>query len=234
MATRLYFGNLDVASSVFQPGLSDITWGTTEYGTWSSSSSTENYLAPHGHPSIAAYGGVVRNLPTGASTSQILRCQAVSPPMQAGYVWDTSTWSTVCRQAQSVDANTFMMFYVGIISNTGTLKFMTTLEKDGVDNAISTTAASRHNAMAAGKLVGTSVPGDRIFVEIGQDKDSATSSDLRMSFFYNSGTGDFTTTDGTTTVLNQWLETNLNIVFDNEGTTYGSVPNQLMMQGCGQ
>jgi hypothetical protein len=152
--------------------------------------------------------------------------------MQAGYTWDAATFDCVVRLAQSVDANTFFMYYVGIISNTGTMKFMTTLEKDGVDNVVSTTAASRRNQMTAGKLVGDSIAGDRIFVEIGQDKDSATTTDLRMAFYYNSGGSDLSTTDGDTGVDNLWLETSLDIVFDPEGTTYGG-NKSLMLMGHG-
>ncbi len=229
MATRLYFGNLDIVSTDYEP---DVTNNTSRF-TWGSDSVTECYLAPTGHANKTDYAGVVRNLPTGSSSGTICRCVAISPPLSAGVTWDSATFQMVCRQAQSVDANTFMMFYVGILNNDGTtIKFQTTLEKDGVDNAISTTAASRSNVMAAGKLVGTSIAGDRIIVEVGQDKDSAGTADLRMAFFHRDGGTDLSTTDGDTGVEILWFERDLNVTFDVEGTTYDTRRN-LMMMGCG-
>lgn len=229
MATRMYFGNFDVLGTAYNPDP-----GFASRGTWGSSSNTQCYLAPTGHASIIAYAGFVRNLVTAAAAGTIVRCKAISPPLSAGVVWDTATFTMVSRHAQSVDANTFHMYYVGILSNTGALKFMTLLEKDAINHAISITAASMTNSMLAGKLVGTSVAGDRLFVEIGDDKDSAIASDLRMAFLYSKTSGDLSTVEGSTTVANLWLETSLNVTFDAEGTTYGSGGNNsLMTMGCG-
>lgn len=228
MATRLYYGNLDIVSTDYSPNVD-----LAPRKTWGSESVTECYLAPAGHANLTTYSGVVRNLPTGASSGTICRCVAVSPPLAAGYTWDSATFRQVSRHAQSVDANTFMMYYVGIINNDGTtIKFSTTLEKEGGDHAISTTAASKTNDMVAGKLVGDSIAGDRIFVEVGDDKDSATSTDLRMAFLYSTTAGDLSTVEGDTGVQNLWLETSLNVTFDPEGTVYGST-SKLMLMGVG-
>ena len=137
------------------------------------------------------------------------------------------TWCMRVQEEFSTQ-NVFQQSYWGFMENDGTRINTSALDKGLTE--WSTTLISRTRTSGETHTY-TNIPGDRIFVELGWDKDAAISGDIRMQFGYIASAGDLLG-DGDAGVQNPWVEFSNNVVFDNEGTTYGGNKN-LMMMGCG-
>lgn len=225
MATRMY----NYRSSTFSPSPSSFT--PTLQGTWDSDFSVVYPMAIHGGLSDDA-SFLRRSVSTAASAATIGHAIWVSPPMQSTHDWTSATcvWTARVDEALATQ-NTFQQFYWGIYSNDGSIvRAKSALEKGATE--FPTTAASRTRTDAGGGagVAYTNVPGDRLFVEVGWDKDAAISGSIGISYG-KVGTSDLVG-DGDTGTTNGWVEFSHTVTFDPEGTFYGRIP-QLMMTGCG-
>ncbi len=225
MATRLY---IDRNGFTPTPSFTPIVRNTA----WTSDVSLAYTLAPAGHASLTTSTSLIRTVTSAAVTGKAVHALCYSPPMQASYAFGAGvTYKLVHRLLETVlTMDVFATFVVGLVSNDGTTAYnWSALIKDGVE--ATTTSTSRTNG-ATGSLSYTTAPGDRLFIEIGWSKDGAIAGDVSLPYMYSTTAGDLADTDADTLVKNLWFETSLNIVFDPEGTTYGSTP-QRMMTGLG-
>lgn len=229
MATRLYIDRdgFNPSPNAFTPSLQ---------GTWGSDFTQTYCLAPAGHAELQNSTFLTRSVNTSSSAGTIAHAMSYSPPMQTTHTWDVNVLSLFnirCQEA-STTQNCFMQVYWGIISNDGAnLRILFGFLKDNTE--MSTSLVSRLNGSAYNNIVPSSyvsVPGDRLFVEWGWDKDGAVAGNISMQYGYSNSSGDLSG-DGDSGVQNPWAEFSHDIVFDNEGTVYGADPNGLMLRGIG-
>jgi hypothetical protein len=223
MATRLY-NQRQSTFTAFTP---------TPQGTWGDTSLYVVYPMNVTATAVHDAGGYLTRTVTTAATAVTL-CHAifVSPPLSAGgtiTAADDVTINYRCIEAGTTQ-NVFQQFYWGIYSNTGTLKGISALDKGATEYA--TTLISRTRTDVDSGLSISFVPGDRLFVEWGWDKDGAVAGDVSIQYGYSNTAGDLLG-DGDTGVQNSWVEWAANFTFDPEGTVYG-VNNSLMMTGFGR
>ncbi len=224
MATRMY---IDRNGYTPTPSFTPIVRNTA----WNSDSSLTYTLAPAGHASLTVASSLIRTVATTASAATIVHALCYSPPMQGSYSFNAATTYTLVHRIleATLTMDVFAQFVVGCVNNAGVAQVWTGLIKDGTE--ASTTSTSRTNT-STGSMIYTSSPGDRIFIEMGWDKDAAISGNVSIPYMYSTTAGDLDNTDADTGVQNLWFETSMNITFDAEGTTYGGNKN-LMMMGCG-
>lgn len=231
MATRLYIDRdgFNPSPDSFTPSLQ---------GSWGSDLTQTYCLAPAGHSELQNSTFLTRSVNTNSSAGTIAHAMCYSPPMQSTHTWDVGIQCGMmirCKEASSTQ-NCYTQFYFGIISNDGAnLRILFGFCKDNVEMA--TSLVSRINGSAYNNIVPSSyvsVPGDRIFCEIGWDKDGAVAGNISMQYGYSDSSGDLSG-DGDSGVQNPYLDLpNVTITFDPEGTTYSTGdPNGLMLRGVG-
>lgn len=231
MAINLYF-----STNTFTP------YSAGPVNTWDNTSSYINgYLAPAGNAYLGN-PGLATTTKTIATAQTVLFGIFTSPPMDSSVTSitmdNTFNCNMVVRAAESgANANAFTLWTVGITSEDGlTLRWYTSLMKDNSEVPTSLAAiASRNNGSGYTNTPAsyTCQEGDRIFVEIGMDKDGASSFDIAMSLGYNSGGVDLSTTDGDTGADNPYATVEYSFAFKAESTPATGIPNQMMMTGCG-
>jgi hypothetical protein len=220
MATRLYFPR--------DPGFtaSPDAFTPTPVGTWTNDTEVVYPLLP---ASMASDDGsyLSRFVASGAVSGTTCFAIFVSPPLSAAYDWTgvTMTWTIRCQEEFSTQ-NVFQQSYWGFKANDGTdINLTASLDKGLTEWSTSLVSRTR---TSADTISYTNAPGDRVFVEVGWDKDAAISGDIRMQFGYIASAGDLVG-DGDAGIQNGWVEFSNNVVFDAEGTTYGDVPSRLML-----
>lgn len=228
MATTLYYDRGTFAPT---PSFTPVV-----QGVWDSDFSITVNLAPDTHASLTPVGFLTRSVNTNTSAATIVHCIAYSPPMQTTHLWSTAlSCNWVARISEEFTTqNCFTLWNIGVCNNDGSIiRWQTSNMKDASE--ASTTLSSRNNAGSYSAGTYTNVPGDRIFVELGWDKDGAVSGSIALSYGYSTTAGNLSTTDGDTGIQNPWISIGHDVIFDPEGTTYSSSTdsNQLMMMGIG-
>lgn len=226
MATTLYIdrNGFTATPDAFTP---------TMQGPWDADFSAIYRLAPAGHADLTTSTSLIRTVTTSSSAATVAHALCYTPPMQTTHLWSTAVGCNfVCRISEALSTmDVFAGFTLGVVSNSGVLKWETSILKD--NSEAPTSLASRNNAGGyTASADYTSIPGDRMFIEVGWDKDAAIAGDVSIPYMYSTTAGDLTSTDGDTGVQNPWLSVSHTITFDVEGTTYGTNKN-LMMMGCG-
>lgn len=223
MATRMYINRAAYAPTPsFTP---------TVQGTWGADYTQTYNLAPVGHASLVASGFLTRSVSTNSSAATTVHALCYSPPISAAITFDSTTDLTVNHRAREASSymNVFQQFYWGIVSNDGSiLRALSNLEKGATEYSTSTSILSRQRVDADCGFTYTTEPGDRLFVEVGWDKDAAISGRVYHQYGYSTSSGDLLG-DGDTSAQNPWCEWSNDFTFDAEGTTYGSTPSRLMM-----
>lgn len=226
MATRCYIG----AAVTFSP----TDFNPSLQGSWGADFHADYYLAPAGHGSLSTHSFTTRSVNTNSSAATIGHAICVSPPLATAVSWSSSTDLTCtwrCSEA-STSQNTFQQFYWGLISNDGsTVLAISNLEKGATEYSTSLVSRTRTDADCGFSY--TSAPGDRLFVEIGWDKDGAVSGSIGHQYGYSTTSGDLVG-DGDSGIQNPWCEWSNDFTFDAEGTTYGDIRKQLMLMGVGR
>jgi hypothetical protein len=231
MATRLY-NQVDTAFSPFTISATTGTWGSDSFVV---------YKADPTATAVDDAAYLTRSINTSSSAGTVCHGIYISPPMQSTHAWGSATaiWTVKARENSST-MNVFQMFYWGIISNDGaTIQALSSLEKGATEFpvcAVSGSCAnsdlfSRTRTDATNGMSYTNIPGDRIYVEVGWDKDGAVSGNVGLQYGYSNTAGDLLG-DGDSGVQNSWFEVSENVTFDAEGTVYGS-QSRLMLMGVG-
>lgn len=227
MATRLYV----YRSSTFSPSPNAFT--PSVQGSWGSDFSV---VYPCGVDGAFSDDGsfLSRSVNTSSSAGTIVHALCYSPPMQSTHLWSLAVgvdFNFRISEA-STSQNCFLMNVLGVVGNDGTLKWVTSNMKDNTE-ASTSLCARLNNAGYSASADYTNVPGDRVFFEVGWDKDGAVSGNITISYGKSGSTDLGTGTD--CNVNNPWVDLSHTITFDPEGTTYDTVSNtnQLMMMGCG-
>lgn len=174
----------------------------------------------------------------GATAAQVCRVIAVSPPLSSsGHLWSTAvncSWNVkACENA--LTQNAFTLWSLGVLSNDGSsVLWQTSLMKDGSEVPATTPASRLNNAGYTATANYTSVVGDRVFVELGWDKDAAIAGNLTITLGYVAANGDLSTVDGNTGSTNSFIDiTTHTLTFSAEGATTPTGFNGLMMMGMG-
>lgn len=222
MATRLY--------NQRQQTFTGFTPPTASNGTWGSDLLVCYPMDPTATAIDDASGFLTRTVATSASAATICHAIFISPPMQTTHDWTSATciWTTRCSEAFTTQ-NVFQQFYWGIISNDGaTMEAFSALEKGATEFSTSLVSRTRTDAGGGAGVAYTNVPGDRLYIEVGWDKDAAVSGDVSIQYGYSDTAGDLLG-DGDAGVQNSWVEFSHTVTFDPEGTVYGSTPLRMLM-----
>ncbi len=223
MATRLYNQRRGDSFS-FTPAFTP-----TPTAAWTNDTEVVYHMDPTA-TAIDDTAFLTRTVPSGAVSGTTCHAIFISPPLQSTHVWDAATciWTTRCIEALSTQ-DVFQQFYWGLYSHDGlTRRCTSTLEKGATEWP--TTLISRTRTDASPGFSYTNVRGDRLYVEVGWDKDAAISGDISIQYGYSDTSGDLSG-DGDTGVQNSWVEFSHDVTFDPEGIVYGT--KLLMLMGCG-
>lgn len=138
------------------------------------------------------------------TTQQILSRQFVGPPMPPIRI--EGTFSLVIRCSESAtSANAHIAFILRVVSQDGgTVRG--TLASQLATATEFTTAAQTRIINAAALTALTTLPGDRLVLEIGVHAQAPTAAQSAVHRFGNSAASDFALTSGLTTDLNPWAE----------------------------
>ena len=226
MATRFY-----IDRNGFSPSPS---FTPTVQGSWGSDLSATYGLAPAGHSSLTTSTSLIRTVNTSSSAGTICHAICYSPPLSAVFdiVASDDVIATWRASEEFLTQNTFQQFYWGVCSNDGSIiHTISNLEKGATE--FSTSLVSRTRTDADSGNTYDTIPGDRIFLEIGWDKDGAVAGDISIAYMYSTSAGDLVG-DGDAGIQNPWFEYGFHtFTFDEEGTLYGATTPQRMMTGLG-
>lgn len=204
-------------------------------GTWQNDFAITYWLAAAADAIDDTSAYLLRTISSAAVAETYVHGLAYSWPMQTTHAWTTAvTCNFVCGCSEGLSTmNAFTLWNLGVISNDGaTVHWQTSNMKDGSEMPTSTASRNNNAGYTAGADY-TNVPGDRVFVEFGYDKDAAVAGDLTQRFGYSDTAGDLTTTDGDTGVQNSWFQVSHTITFDPEGTVYPEGQSRFMLMGVG-
>ena len=229
MATRLYF----YRSSTFSPSPNSFTpvYNSLSF-TWDYDFSVTYPMDIHGGALSDDASFLTRTVTTNSSAGTVCHAIGVTRPMAGSYTWDNTQFLDFnIRISEALSTqNCYTNWAFGILNNDGTVAWATNGMKDNTEAGTSLCARINNAGYTPSPASYTSVPGDRIYVEVGWDKDGAVSGDISMQY------GKVGTTDlGTGTdcnANNPYIEISNTVTFDAEGTVYGS-SKQLMTMGCG-
>lgn len=231
MATRMYF--MRDGTPAFTPASANGSWNNESFVVYQIADSTNAV------DDTSAY--LTRSVPTGSTASTYCHAIGISQPMQSTHDWTSATCIITYRCFEELSTmNVFQQFYWGILSNDGTImRAFSSLEKGATEFPVCSGACSsadlvsrtRTDASGGAGVAYTNVPGDRLYIEWGWDKDAAVSGDIGIQYGYSATAGDLSG-DGDTGVQNMWAEWSHTVIFDPEGTTYGQT-SRLMLMGVG-
>lgn len=223
MATRWYLSKQ--AHTTINPGILG-TWNNTGPNSLLNLESTR----AANDTSFTGYG-----LSGLTSTNSTLMRTFISPGMNAGVVFGTTTTYTInvkCREETNI-ANLVLRAYVHIVSEDGlTNRNFSAFEQDGYEFTYSTsTYYSRELSYSPSSGSYTTVAGDRLVVEVGWQKTaSSTSSEGWMMFGNADATNDLIGDDDTGSD-NPWFECSLTIGTGTGGATPPSTVEDFSTQG---
>lgn len=226
MATTLYI----YRSSTFTP---DPSFTPSVRGTWNSDFSVIYPLSPSGGAFSDDGSFLTRTVGTNSSAATVVHALCYTQPMAGSYTWDnTQALDFNIRISEEFTTqNAFTQWVFGIINNDGTtVKWQTSGMKDNTEASTSLCARINNAGYTPSPASYNSVPGDRIFVELGWDKDGAVSGDISMQYGKVGSTDLGTGTD--CTANNPYITIGNTVTFDAEGTEYGST-SRLMLLGVG-
>lgn len=153
--------------------------------------------------------------------------------MAGSYTWDNTQlldFNIRIQEALSTQ-NCFTEWVFGIINNDGSaVQWATNGMKDNTEASTSLCARINNGGYTPSPASYNSVPGDRIFVELGWDKDGAVAGDISMQYGKVGSTDLGTGTD--CNANNPYINISNTVTFDPEGTEYGS-SSKLMLLGVG-
>ena len=154
----------------------------------------------------------------GTTTVQWIWKQFQSPTLQVGYNWTTAdTVSMVigkCAET-TTSGDTHLAYIVKVVSEDGSVVrgIIGLFHATSSEFPLVASAATRiHSARTDGATTFSSLPGDRIVVEIGVHGVTPAAESIQMRFGESAAT-DFALTAGLTTDLNPWVQLSRTVVF---------------------
>lgn len=200
MATRFYFGGLSGASSAAPPvsPAYDASWDSSQAGRRILYRKTTI-------TALASLSNLGDTVTTGV-TSNILSLQYTSDPIPPQRIVGTFSFVSLCSEANALNNSTLAVL-AKVVSQDGTVVRGTLFSVFGTDTEFPLTASQATRIVNAQAITAlTTLPGDRIVIEVGMTNTAPTSSGTSAIAIGFNAASDYALTSGLTTSLNPWCE----------------------------